>query len=66
MLNAWHHAGQKNGVRSDAQVKMLTALLGSLRGSVCMYQGEELGLTEADVAFEDLQDPYGITFLAKF
>ncbi|ATC94425.1 alpha-glucosidase family protein [Pseudoalteromonas tunicata] len=56
----------KNGVRSDAQVKMLTALLGSLRGSVCMYQGEELGLTEADVAFEDLQDPYGITFWPNF
>jgi alpha-glucosidase len=31
-----------------------------LRGSVCLYQGEELGLTEADVAYEDLQDPYGI------
>ena len=28
-----------------------------------MYvQGEELGLGEAEVAFEDLQDPYGITF----
>ncbi|MCF2857142.1 alpha-glucosidase family protein [Pseudoalteromonas sp. SMS1] len=48
------------------QVKMLTALLGSLRGSVCMYQGEELGLSEADVAFEDLQDPYGITFWPNF
>ncbi|MEO2279216.1 alpha-glucosidase family protein [Pseudoalteromonas pernae] len=48
------------------QVKMLTALLGSLRGSVCMYQGEELGLGEASVAFEDLQDPYGITFWPNF
>ncbi|TQF71287.1 alpha-glucosidase family protein [Pseudoalteromonas luteoviolacea] len=48
------------------QVKMLTALLGSLRGSVCMYQGEELGLGEAEVAFEDLQDPYGITFWPNF
>jgi alpha-glucosidase len=34
----------------------------SLRGSVCLYQGEELGLTEAELAFEDLQDPYGIQF----
>ncbi|WP_462158528.1 alpha-glucosidase family protein [Pseudoalteromonas sp. GB56] len=48
------------------QVKMLTALLASLRGSVCMYQGEELGLGEASVAFEDLQDPYGITFWPNF
>jgi alpha-glucosidase len=45
---------------------MLTALLASLRGSVCMYQGEELGLGEASVAFEDLQDPYGITFWPNF
>ncbi|OUL58855.1 alpha-glucosidase family protein [Pseudoalteromonas ulvae] len=52
--------------QSNQQVKMLTALLASLRGSVCMYQGEELGLTEADVAFEDLQDPYGITFWPNF
>ncbi|WP_105189895.1 alpha-glucosidase family protein [Pseudoalteromonas sp. T1lg48] len=48
------------------QVKMLTAMLASLRGSVCMYQGEELGLGEASVAFEDLQDPYGITFWPNF
>ncbi|WKE65201.1 alpha-glucosidase family protein [Gallaecimonas kandeliae] len=45
---------------------MLTALVCSLRGSVCVYQGEELGLAEADVAFEDLQDPYGITFWPQF
>lgn len=43
----------------------LMALL-SLRGSVCLYQGEELGLTEAEVAFEDLQDPYGIEFWPEF
>ncbi|SFC64418.1 alpha-glucosidase [Pseudoalteromonas denitrificans] len=55
----------KNGVNSE-QVKMLTALLASLRGSVCMYQGEELGLGEAEVNFEDLQDPYGITFWPNF
>ncbi|MCC4600225.1 alpha-glucosidase [Xanthomonas melonis] len=46
--------------------RMVVALLCSLRGSVCLYQGEELGLGEADVAFEDLQDPYGITFWPTF
>jgi alpha-glucosidase len=51
---------------NPAQCKMLAALLASLRGSVCMYQGEELGLGEAQVAFEDLQDPYGITFWPNF
>jgi len=36
------------------------------RGSACIYQGEELGLGEADVAYEDLQDPYGIEFWPEF
>ncbi len=47
-------------------VKLLAALVGSLRGSVCIYQGEELGLPEADVPFEALQDPYGIAFWPNF
>ncbi len=46
--------------------KMLTTLLLTMKGSVCIYQGEELGLTEAKMAFEDLQDPYGIEFWPEF
>lgn len=46
--------------------KMLNAMLFSLRGSVCSYQGEELGLTEVDLPLEKLQDPYGITFWPMF
>ena len=46
--------------------RLYAGLLMCLRGSVCIYQGEELGLTEAYVAFEDLQDPYGIRFWPKF
>ena len=46
--------------------RLYAAVLLSLRGSVCLYQGEELGLTEAYVSFEDLQDPYGIRFWPKF
>jgi len=42
------------------------ALMISLRGSVCIYQGEELGLPEADVPFERLQDPYGIPLWPVF
>ncbi len=45
---------------------LLTAVLCSLRGAVCVYQGEELGLTEANVPFELLQDPYGIAFWPNF
>lgn len=50
----------------NAYLKVVSALLMSLRGSVCIYQGEELGLTEASLAFEDLQDPYGIRFWPEF
>jgi len=39
--------------------RMLIALLCSLYGSVFIYQGEELGLPEAQIAFEDIQDPWG-------
>jgi alpha-glucosidase len=46
--------------------KLAAALLVSLRGTVCMYQGEELGLEEAELAFEDLRDPYGIRFWPGF
>jgi alpha-glucosidase len=49
-----------------AYLKVVSALLMSLRGSVCLYQGEELGLTEAELSFEDLQDPYGIRFWPEF
>lgn len=47
-------------------LKLLAALLMSMRGSVCIYQGEELGLPEANLSFEQLQDPYGIAFWPKF
>ena len=53
--------------RPSAQLaKMLTAMLCSLRGSVCVYQGEELGLTEAELPYESLRDPYGIAFWPQF
>jgi alpha-glucosidase len=43
----------------------LTLLL-TLRGSASIYQGEELGLPEAEVPFELLQDPYGRAFWPEF
>ncbi len=39
---------------------MIMALGLSLRGSYCIYQGEELGLPQAKLSFEDLRDPYDI------
>ncbi|WP_421854492.1 alpha-glucosidase [Oricola sp.] len=50
----------------DRYLRLVAALLFSLRGSVCIYQGEELGLPEADIGFDDLQDPYGIRFWPEF
>ena len=47
-------------------LRLGAALQMSLRGSPCIYQGDELGLPEADIAFEDLQDPYGITMWPEF
>jgi alpha-glucosidase len=49
-----------------AYPKVALAMLCSLRGSVCLYQGEELGLPEADVPFERIQDPYGKVLWPEF
>ena len=50
----------------DAFARLTATMLLTMRGSVCLYQGEELGLTEAELAFEDLVDPYGIEFWPEF
>ncbi len=42
-----------------ALAKMLLALLFSIKGTVCLYQGEELGLTEVDLRRDQLRDPVG-------
>ena len=46
--------------------KLVMAMAGALRGSLCIYQGEELGLPEADVPYELIQDPYGLSFWPEF
>jgi alpha-glucosidase len=61
VLSRW---GQ--GPSSPQRANLLTAMVCSLRGSVCIYQGEELGLTEAEVPFESLRDPYGVAFWPQF
>lgn len=39
--------------------KMLITLLACLPGTLFLYQGEELGLPEAKLTFDQLQDPWG-------
>nr|WP_237212601.1 alpha-glucosidase [Ruegeria lacuscaerulensis] len=51
---------------SEEATRQHAVLMMCLRGSACLYQGEELGLAEADVPFEKLQDPYGIEFWPEF
>ncbi len=55
-----------DNIDNPAQAKMINAMVMSLKGSVCSYQGEELGLPDSPVPFEALQDPYGITFWPTF
>lgn len=51
---------------SPELAKVLMAMLLSLSGSVCVYQGEELGLPQAEVPYDRLQDPYGRTFWPEY
>jgi alpha-glucosidase len=48
------------------QLRLMAAFQASLRGTVCLYQGEELGLPEVQLAYEELQDPYGITLWPQY
>ena len=61
VMSRW---GGKNPMPQFA--KMMLALQMALKGTPCLYQGDELALTEADIAYEDIQDPYGITFWPEF
>jgi alpha-glucosidase len=52
----------RHGTSVPAVAKQAAALLLSLQGSICLYQGEELGQTDTELAFEELTDPQGIAF----
>jgi len=46
--------------------QLLMALQLSIRGSVVVYQGEELGLTEVQLTADQLRDPFGIAYWPEF
>lgn len=48
------------------KLRVAAAFQMCLRGSPCLYQGDELGLPEAELAFEELQDPPGITMWPEY
>ncbi|VAW20419.1 Maltodextrin glucosidase [hydrothermal vent metagenome] len=61
-VSRWaHHANDPKQL-----ARQTAALLLSMGGSVSIYQGEELGLPEADILFEELTDPPGIRFWPEY
>lgn len=56
----------QNGRDMAQTAREMLALLACMKGDICLYQGEELGLPQADVPFERLQDSFGKTFWPKF
>jgi alpha-glucosidase len=50
----------RKGRDPQAFAKAMNALLLSLKGTIFLYQGEELGLPQSDVPFERLVDPEAI------
>lgn len=61
-VSRWARPGQD----SDDVARFAISLLACLPGSICLYQGEELGMEEAELTFEQLRDPYGIRFWPGF
>ena len=53
---------QAHGKDADALAKLSVALLMSFEGTIGIYQCEELGLPEAELAYQELTDPPGLRF----
>ena len=50
----------------EGSAKVMLALLFALRGTVLLYQGEELGLPEVDLRRDQLRDPVGDLYYPLF
>ncbi len=57
MRTVTRFGGGRDG--NPALAKLMLAVLLSLRGTVLLYQGEELGLPEVDLRRDQLRDPVG-------
>lgn len=61
LLSRWN--GESN---PGAFTRLAMACLFTLKGSSCWYQGDELALPEAELAYEQLQDPPGIAMWPEY
>lgn len=52
----------RDGMNRDNLAKQAGALLLTQQGSICVYQGEEMGQLESDLEYHELTDPQGIRF----
>jgi alpha-glucosidase len=66
VASRWNPARARGEPPPRGFVQMLLALLSALRGTICLYQGEELGLEEALLDLAELQDPFGIAYYPEF
>ncbi|KQB17429.1 DUF3459 domain-containing protein [Rhodobacter capsulatus] len=56
-VTRWAKHGQQ-----DAVAKLAISMLASFEGTIGLYQGEELGQTETELAYAELTDPPGLRF----
>lgn len=61
-----NHDSKRIASRINKDPKTIMKKLLSLNGNICIYQGEELGLTESIIEYNDLQDPFGKNFWPEF
>ncbi|HLG86673.1 MAG TPA: alpha-glucosidase [Alphaproteobacteria bacterium] len=66
VVSRWLQPGMTDPEIRPKFARLLMALLLTMRGSVCIYQGEELGLPNVEIPRELMRDPYGIAFYPAF
>jgi alpha-glucosidase len=60
------HATRWSAADNDAVARQAIALMVSLQGAKCLYQGEELGQTETELTFDEIVDPPGLKFWPEY
>ena len=53
---------QEHGASQDALSELSAAMLMGFEGTIGIYQGDELGLTETELSYDELTDPPGLRF----